>query len=215
MAALARGSPPSVVPSVRPRGRGGGGGWVGGHAGKTKFVCVQWASQFWLPIQDFIFPQTKGFLVLGGGWLGLGGGGSARSPPPPPLDKHIPAPHPPRDALERGEVTPPPLQGAQPMPSHRLPGAQCQPQWHNYVTDSNRPQPLGQPPPTACLPASGAASEVPSILMHPCPPPTPPQVHVEAGEAHEACVAWAWVDGRRPCPRPSAPMATRRRRRWR
>ena len=37
------------------------------------------------------------------------------------------------------------------------------------VTDSNRPQPLGQPPPTACVTASGAASEVPSLLMHPCP----------------------------------------------
>ena len=36
------------------------------------------------------------------------------------------------------------------------------------VTDSNRPQPLRQPPPTACLSASGAASEVPSLLMHPC-----------------------------------------------
>ena len=36
-----------------------------------------------------------------------------------------------------------------------------------FVTDSNRPQPLRQPPPTACLTASGAASEVPSLLMHP------------------------------------------------
>ena len=33
-----------------------------------------------------------------------------------------------------------------------------------FVTDSNRPQPLGQPPPTACLTASGAASEVPSLI---------------------------------------------------
>ena len=51
-----------------------------------------------------------------------------------------------------------------------------------FVTDSNRPQPLRQPPPTACLTASQAASEVPSILMHPwrgfkgcqrtCKPPT-------------------------------------------
>ena len=37
-----------------------------------------------------------------------------------------------------------------------------------FVTDNNRPQPLWQPPPTACLTASGAASEVPSLLMHPC-----------------------------------------------
>ena len=36
-----------------------------------------------------------------------------------------------------------------------------------FVNDSNRPQPLWQPPPTACLTASGAASEVPSLLMHP------------------------------------------------
>ena len=38
-----------------------------------------------------------------------------------------------------------------------------------FVTDSNRPQPLWQPPPTACLTASGGTSEVPSLLMHPCP----------------------------------------------
>ena len=37
-----------------------------------------------------------------------------------------------------------------------------------FVTDSNRPQPLWQPPPTACLTASGAASEAPSLRMHPC-----------------------------------------------
>ena len=37
-----------------------------------------------------------------------------------------------------------------------------------FVTDSNRPRPLWQPPPTAHLTASGAASEAPSLLMHPC-----------------------------------------------
>ena len=65
--------------------------------------------------------------------------------------------------IGRGGVTahPPPLQGAQPMPSHCLPDAECQSQWH-FVTDSNRPQALWQPPPTACLTASGAVSEVPS-----------------------------------------------------
>ena len=36
-----------------------------------------------------------------------------------------------------------------------------------FVTDSNRPQRLWQPPPTAWLTASGAASEVPSLLRHP------------------------------------------------
>ena len=48
------------------------------------------------------------------------------------------------------------------------------------VTDSNRPQPLWQPPPTTGLTASGAVYEVPSLLMHPCPPP-PPE---EGGEGH-------------------------------
>ena len=33
-----------------------------------------------------------------------------------------------------------------------------------FVTDSNRPQSLWRPPPTA----AGADSEVPSLLMHPC-----------------------------------------------
>ena len=36
-----------------------------------------------------------------------------------------------------------------------------------FVTDRNRHQPLWQHPPTACLPTSGAPSEVPSLLMHP------------------------------------------------
>ena len=44
-----------------------------------------------------------------------------------------------------------------------------------FVTDSNRPQPLRQPPPTACLPASGAASETPPLLMHPRPPVAVPR----------------------------------------
>ena len=48
------------------------------------------------------------------------------------------------------------------MPSARLRMA--------FVTDSNRPQPLWQPP-TACLTASGAASEAPSLPMCPCLPP--------------------------------------------
>ena len=36
-----------------------------------------------------------------------------------------------------------------------------------FVADSNRLQPLWQPPPTACLTASGASSEVPLLVMHP------------------------------------------------
>ena len=35
------------------------------------------------------------------------------------------------------------------------------------VTASQGPQPLCQPPPTACLTASGAASEVPFVSTHP------------------------------------------------
>ena len=58
------------------------------------------------------------------------------------------------------------LQGAQPMPSHCPPSRQA-PGSMAFVTDSNRPQPLWQPPPTACLTASGAASEVPCLLTHP------------------------------------------------
>ena len=36
----------------------------------------------------------------------------------------------------------------------------------------NRPQPLWQPPPTACRTASGATSEAPSLLMQLRPPPS-------------------------------------------
>ena len=51
---------------------------------------------------------------------------------------------------------------AQPLsPRRQVPASMA------FVTDSNRPQSLGQPPPTACLTASGAASDVPSLLMHP------------------------------------------------
>ena len=70
-----------------------------------------------------------------------------------------------RDALEGGGGGhPSPLQGpayAQPLSPERL-----VPVSMAFVTDSNRPQPLWQPPPTACLTASGAASEAPSLLMH-------------------------------------------------
>ena len=37
-----------------------------------------------------------------------------------------------------------------------------------FVTDNNRPQPLWQPPPTACPTASGATSEACFLRMHPC-----------------------------------------------
>ena len=61
---------------------------------------------------------------------------------------------------------PPPLQDTQPMPSHCVPDAKCQLRWH-FVTDSNTPQLLWQPPPTAHL----TASEGPSLRTHPPPPP--------------------------------------------
>ena len=80
----------------------------------------------------------------------------------------------PQGCIGRGGAAPPPppLRGAQPMPSHCPP--QCQvPGSMVFVTDSNRPQPLWQPPPTACPTAAGATSEVPSLLMHPWPAPTP------------------------------------------
>ena len=75
------------------------------------------------------------------------------------------------DAFAGGEV--PTLRGALRMPSHCLPDGMCQLGWHLQPTVTapnrfgNRPQPLRQPPPTACLIASGGASEVPSLLMHP------------------------------------------------
>ena len=40
-------------------------------------------------------------------------------------------------------------------------------------------QPLRQPPSTACLTAAGAASAVPPLLMHPCPPSPSPHRWVD------------------------------------
>ena len=64
---------------------------------------------------------------------------------------------------------------AAPPPPPLLPGRPAASPWRQvpasmaFVTDRNRPQPLRQPPPSVCLTASGAASEVPSLLMHPWP----------------------------------------------
>ena len=61
------------------------------------------------------------------------------------------------DALERRKV-PPPLSRAPslcPAAVPLTPSASMA-----FVTDSNRPQPLWQPPPTACPTASGVAFEV-------------------------------------------------------
>ena len=65
-----------------------------------------------------------------------------------------------------------------------------------FVTDSNRPQPLGQPPPTACPTAAGAASEAPSLVMHPCPPP-PPSINGPCG-AHLPDCPFASAPSREP-----------------
>ena len=89
-----------------------------------------------------------------------------------------------------------------------------------FVTDSNRTHVLWQPPPTACPTASGAAPEVPSILMHPggggggrksaCPKNAPPAVR--------ETVAGRWLGAleegggylpplpMHPCPPPPPPL---------
>ena len=74
-----------------------------------------------------------------GGWAGMHWKGG--SPPPPPPGR---------------------LAYAQ-----RLPPRQQVPASVAFVTDSNCPQPLWQPPPTAYPTAPGAASEAPPLLMHP------------------------------------------------
>ena len=57
-------------------------------------------------------------------------------------------------------------QGAQPMP-RRCVADGIPPASMALATGSNRPQPPWQPPLNACLTASGAASEVHSLLVHP------------------------------------------------
>ena len=57
-----------------------------------------------------------------------------------------------------GLPPPPPFQGARPAPSLRPTTVPLMAS-AGFVTDSNRLQPLWQPPPTACLTASGGASE--------------------------------------------------------
>ena len=90
---------------------------------------------------------------------GLKEEGGPSHPPPPP-----------RDAFEWGEVPPSTAPSLHPA---AVP-----------LTASARPQPLWHPPPTACLTASGAASEVSSPLMHPCPPlQTPPNTSLDRGSS--------------------------------
>ena len=85
---------------------------------------------------------------------------ATKTPPPPPGThwkggRYPPPPHPGRPACAQP-----------PSPWRQMPASRA------FVTNSNRP--LWQPPPTACLTAAGAAFEVPSLLMHPCFPPSPP-----------------------------------------
>ena len=90
-----------------------------------------------------------------------------------------------KGCIGRGGGSPPPPPGrpayAQPLsPGRQVPASMA------FVTDSNRSQPLWQPPPTACLTASGAASEVPPLLMHPWGRPPPPPRSTPGG-LHTGC----------------------------
>ena len=69
---------------------------------------------------------------------------------------HSPPQTPPQGMQWKGGGGTPPPPPAYPPPKHQVPASMA------FVPDSNRPQPLWQPPPTASLTASGAASEVPS-----------------------------------------------------
>ena len=76
---------------------------------------------------------------------------------------------PPQGCIGRGAGIPPPSRAPSLCPT-TVPQRQV-PALLAFVTDSNRPQPLWQPPSIACPIASGATPEVPSLLMHPCPQP--------------------------------------------
>ena len=67
------------------------------------------------------------------------------------------------DALEGGEVPPPPSSRAPSLCPATVPRTASAPVPMAFVTDSNRSQPLRQPPPTACLTSSRAASKAPSV----------------------------------------------------
>ena len=85
--------------------------------------------------------------------------------PPRPLHRQPPCPTT-RDAWEGGGVTPPPPSREPCLCPAAVP-LTASASLNGICNRRNRPQPLRQPPPTACLTASGAASEVPSLLMHP------------------------------------------------
>ena len=117
-------------------------------------------------------------------------------PAAPPLGLSLKLPCLPHRALTHYPPPPPPampspLQAAQPMPSHCPPDGKCQREWH-FVTDSNRPQPVRQPPPTACLTAFGAASECLPVQYIPAPAP-PPRTLLPAKHIHvQVHPTWSW-----------------------
>ena len=99
-------------------------------------------------------------MPLGSGKFGSHGGRKKCVPPPPPSG-----------CIGRGgRVTPRPLLPGGPSYAQPLPLRRQVPASMAFLTNSNRPQPLWQPPPPACLTASVAGSEIPPLLMHPCPP---------------------------------------------
>ena len=83
-----------------------------------------------------------------------------------------------------------------------------------FVTDTNRPQPLRHPPPTACLTASGATSEAPSLLMQPCllsplPLDLSPRPEAHRGSSCPSCAAALGRIGWWACPRAPRRSASR------
>ena len=97
--------------------------------------------------------------VGGGG----GQGGGLRHPPTQEQGTH---PDPPPPLMNTGG-------GGGGRPAYAQPLSPSQQMPASMVTNSNCPQPLRQPPPTACLTASGAASKVlPFKASLPAPPPT-------------------------------------------
>ena len=118
----------------------------------------------------------------------------------------------PQGCIGRGAGTPSPhLQAAQPMPSQCPPSCQA-PASMAFVTDSNRPQPLWQPPPTACRTASGAASEVPSLQMHPWGAPRPEEAWAMARVHKGRSVQCTGGKGARQWPRrPEVPFGYKER----
>ena len=86
------------------------------------------------------------------------------------LKLKVVCPPPPQGCIGRGGWYPAPLQYAQPLsPRRQVPASMA------LVTDSNRSQPLWQPPqPPAYPPLGPPLRPLPSLLMHPCPPAPPP-----------------------------------------